>query len=42
MSDAIQTAMEAVMTGQASPSSAVSQFASTVKSDVGADKTTTQ
>jgi multiple sugar transport system substrate-binding protein len=41
VSDAIQQAMEAVMTGQASPSSAVSQFASNVKSAVGPDKTTT-
>jgi multiple sugar transport system substrate-binding protein len=41
ISDAIQTAMEAVMTGQSSPASALSQFADTVKSDVGADKTTT-
>jgi multiple sugar transport system substrate-binding protein len=41
VSDAIQTAMEAVMTGQSSPSSALSQFSDTVKSDVGSDKTTT-
>jgi multiple sugar transport system substrate-binding protein len=41
VSDAIQTAMEAVMTGQSSPSSALSQFSDTVKSDVGPDKTTT-
>lgn len=41
ISDAIQTAMESVMTGQSSPGSAISTFATTVKSDVGANKTTT-
>lgn len=41
VSDAIQQAMEAVMTGQASPGAAVSQFGSNVKSAVGPDKTTT-
>jgi multiple sugar transport system substrate-binding protein len=39
VSDAIQTAMEAVMTGQASVSSALKQYADTVKSDVGPNKT---
>jgi multiple sugar transport system substrate-binding protein len=35
VSDAIQTAMEAVMTNQSSVGDALSQFASTVKSEVG-------
>jgi multiple sugar transport system substrate-binding protein len=40
VSDAIQQAMEAVTTNQASPEDAVKQFADTVKSAVGSDKTT--
>lgn len=40
VSDAIQQAMEAVMTDQSSVGDALKQFASTVKSAVGADKTT--
>ena len=42
VSDAIQTAMEAVMTNQSSVSSALSTFASTVKSDLGDNATTSQ
>jgi multiple sugar transport system substrate-binding protein len=41
VSDAIQQTMEAVMTGQSSVKDALNQFAQTVKSSVGADKTTT-
>jgi multiple sugar transport system substrate-binding protein len=41
VSDAIQQTMEAVMTKQASVKDALNQFADTVKSSVGADKTTT-
>ena len=41
VSDAIQQAMEAVMTNQSSVSDALKQFASTVQSAVGPDKTTT-
>ncbi len=41
VSDAIQQMMEAVMTNQASPKDALNTFADTVKSAVGADKTTT-
>jgi multiple sugar transport system substrate-binding protein len=41
VSDAIQVAMEAVMTGQASPDKALSQYAESVKRVVGADKTAT-
>jgi multiple sugar transport system substrate-binding protein len=41
VSDAIQVAMEAVMTKQTSPDKALSQFASTVKHVVGADNVTT-
>lgn len=41
VSDAIQQTMEAVMTNQSSVKSALGQFAQTVKSSVGADKTTT-
>jgi multiple sugar transport system substrate-binding protein len=40
VSDAIQQAMEGVMTGQLSPDDALSQFADTVKSAVGPDNTT--
>jgi multiple sugar transport system substrate-binding protein len=41
VSDAIQQTMEAVMTSQSSVKDALNQFAQTVKSSVGADKTTT-
>jgi len=41
VSDAIQKAMEAVMTNQSSVDQALKQFSSTVKSAVGPDKTTT-
>ncbi len=40
VSDAIQQAMEGVMTGQISVDDAMNRFADTVKSAVGADKTT--
>jgi multiple sugar transport system substrate-binding protein len=40
VSDAIQVAMEAVMTGQQSPQQAMSAFSDQVKSAVGADKVT--
>jgi len=40
VSDAIQVAMEAVMTNQSSVDDAVKAFASTVRSAVGSDKTT--
>jgi multiple sugar transport system substrate-binding protein len=42
VSDAIQTAMEAVMTNQSSVGDALSTFASTVKSDLGDGATTSQ
>jgi multiple sugar transport system substrate-binding protein len=40
ISDAIQVAMEAVMTGQQTPEKAASAYADTIKSAVGADKVT--
>ncbi len=42
VSDAIQTAMEAVMTNQSSVGDALSQFAENVKSEVGDGSTTTK